>query len=80
MSDRLFVALQQVLPQRALTEMMGALARSQGGAATTAAIRWFVRRYGVDMSEAANPDIATYASFNDFFTRALREDARPMAV
>ena len=79
MSDRLFVALQHVLPKRALTEMMGALARSQGGGATTAAIRWFVRRYGVDMSEAANPDITSYASFNDFFTRALRPGARPMA-
>ncbi len=79
MSDRLFLALQHVLPKRALTEMMGALARSQGGGATTAAIRWFVRRYGVNMSEAANPDIASYACFNDFFTRALREGARPLA-
>ncbi len=79
MSDHLFVALQHVLPKRALTEMMGALARSQGGGATTAAIRWFVRRYGVDMSEAANPDNASYASFNDFFTRALRPGARPLS-
>ncbi len=79
MSDSLFVALQHVLPKRALTEMMGALARSQGGGVTTAAIRWFVRRYGVDMSEAAEPDVAAYASFNDFFTRELRPDARPLA-
>jgi phosphatidylserine decarboxylase len=79
MSDRLFMALQHVLPKRALTEMMGALARSQGGGATTAAIRWFVRRYGVNMGEAANPDIASYACFNDFFTRSLREGARPLA-
>jgi phosphatidylserine decarboxylase len=80
MSDRLFVALQYLLPKRALTEAMGALARSQGGRATTAAIRWFVGRYGVDMSEAANPDVAAYASFNDFFTRALKPDARPLAT
>ncbi|MFM8667185.1 MAG: phosphatidylserine decarboxylase, partial [Betaproteobacteria bacterium] len=80
MSDRLFVALQHLLPKRALTEAMGALARSQGGRATTAAIRWFVGRYGVDMSEAANPDVAAYASFNDFFTRALKPDARPLAT
>lgn len=79
MAEGLFVALQHLLPKRALTEMMGALARSQGGGMTTAAIRWFVGRYGVDMSEAANPDITAYASFNDFFTRALKPGARPMA-
>jgi phosphatidylserine decarboxylase len=79
MSDRFFVSLQHLLPKRALTELMGSLARSQGGGATTAAIRWFVQRYGVDMSEAANPDIGAYASFNDFFTRELRPGARPIA-
>ena len=42
-------------------------------------IRWFVDRYDVNMAEAANPDIASYQSFNDFFTRALRDDARPFA-
>ena len=78
MAEGLFVALQHLLPKRALTEMMGALARSQGGGMTTAAIRWFVGRYGVDMSEAANPDITPYASFNDFFTRALKPNARPL--
>jgi len=80
MSDRLFVALQHLLPKRALTELMGVLARSRGGGATTAAIRWFVRRYGVDMSEAAHPDVAAYASFNDFFTRELRPGARSIAA
>ena len=42
-------------------------------------IRWFVGRYGVNMAEAANPDIAGYASFNEFFTRPLKEGARPLA-
>ena len=46
---------------------------------TTRLIRWFVARYGVDMSEAADPDIASYASFNDFFTRPLKAGARPLA-
>jgi len=79
MAEGLFVALQHLIPKRALTEMMGALARSQGGAMTTGVIRWFVGRYGVDMSEAANPDVTAYASFNDFFTRALKPEARPMS-
>ena len=42
-------------------------------------IRWFVRRYGVDMSEAENSDIASYESFNAFFTRPLKAGARPLA-
>ena len=47
---------------------------------TTRLIRWFVGKYGVDMSEAANPDIGSYKSFNDFFTRPLRAGARPIAA
>jgi phosphatidylserine decarboxylase len=43
-------------------------------------IRWFVQRYQVNMQEAANPDPASYASFNEFFTRALQEGARPLAA
>lgn len=79
MSDRLVVLLQYLLPKQALTALMGRLANIEGGAATMAVIRWFVRRYGVDMSEAAEPDVAAYASFNAFFTRALREGVRPFA-
>ena len=73
------VWLQHLLPKRALTQAVGRLAAAQGGAWTTAAIRRFVQRYGVDMNEAAEPDISRYASFNDFFTRPLREGARPLA-
>ena len=74
-----FILLQHLLPKRALTESIGRLAAMRGGALTTAAIRGFIRRYRVDMSEAADPRPQAYASFNDFFTRALRDDARPMA-
>lgn len=79
MSDRLAVVPQYFLPKQALTALAGAFASRQGGALTTSVIRWFVGRYGVDMSEAANPDIASYATFNEFFTRALKPDARPLA-
>ncbi len=74
-----FVMLQHVLPKLALTRFAGLMAQSRAGRLTQAQIRWFVRRYGVDMSEAAQPDPAAYACFNDFFTRALRPDARPLA-
>lgn len=78
-SERLVVSLQYVLPKRALTVLAGRLAGLHGGRLTTAVIRWFVSRYGVDMSEAANPDVTAYPSFNEFFTRPLREGARPLA-
>jgi phosphatidylserine decarboxylase len=79
MSNRLLIWLQYVWPKRWLTRLAGWAAARSGGAATTAVVRWFIRRYGVDMSEAADADPAAYATFNDFFTRALRSGARPLA-
>ena len=79
MSDRLAVIPQYFLPKQALTLLAGRVASARGGAWTTALIRRFVKHYGVNMDEAANPDIASYASFNDFFTRALNPGARPLA-
>jgi phosphatidylserine decarboxylase len=78
-SDRLFVASQYVLPKVALTANAGRLANIQGGPLTARFIEWFVRRYGVNMQEAANPDMASYASFNEFFSRPLKAGARPIA-
>jgi phosphatidylserine decarboxylase len=78
-SDRLAVLPQYLLPKQALTLLAGRIASARGGASTTRLIRWFVKRYGVDMAEAANPDIAAYPSFNEFFTRALKPGARPLA-
>ncbi|MFC0592345.1 archaetidylserine decarboxylase [Ottowia pentelensis] len=79
MPERWAVAAQYALPKQALTRLAGAFAGARLGGLTQAAIRRFVARYGVDMSEAADSDIAGYASFNDFFTRALRTGARPLA-
>lgn len=78
MSDRLEILLQHLLPKKRLTAFAGLVARSGGGAFTTQLIRWFVRKYGVDMSEAANPDIESYRTFNEFFTRPLKVGARPL--
>ena len=79
MSDRLSVLPQYFLPKQAITRLMGSLANLQGGATTTAVIRWFIERYQVDMSEALNPDPAAYPTFNSFFTRELKPGARPLA-
>ncbi|PUE53569.1 phosphatidylserine decarboxylase [Limnohabitans sp. 2KL-17] len=78
-SDRLAVLPQYLMPKQALTAFAGWVAGSQWGSATTGIIDWFVQRYHVNMAEAANPDTASYKSFNEFFTRSLRADARPLA-
>jgi phosphatidylserine decarboxylase len=80
MSDRLAVLPQYLIPKQALTLLAGRIARTQGGALTTRLIAWFVQRYRVNMAEALNPDVASYASFNDFFTRPLKPGARPLAT
>ncbi|HEX2530415.1 MAG TPA: archaetidylserine decarboxylase [Burkholderiaceae bacterium] len=79
MSVRFSVLHQYLLPKQALTVLAGRIANAQGSRFTPSLIRWFVRRYGVNMDEALNPDVTSYPSFNAFFTRALREDARPLA-
>ena len=79
MSERLAVLLQYLLPKQALTRFAGLVAGARGGRFTTALIRWFVGRYHVDMLQAADPDVGSYASFNDFFTRALKPGMRPLA-
>lgn len=75
----LAIVVQHLAPKLLLTRMAGWLASLPAGSMTHAVIRWFVRRYGVDMAEAANPQPEAYATFNEFFTRALRAGARPMA-
>ncbi len=79
MFDRLTVILQYLLPKQALTVFAGKLAAARGGAWTARLIVWFIGRYKVNMSEAAHSDIRSYATFNDFFTRALKKGARPLA-
>ena len=78
--SRLAVAPQYLLPKRLLTQCMGHVANWRGGSVTRSMIRKFIAKYKVDMSEAVDPRVESYASFNDFFTRPLREGARPTAA
>lgn len=80
MSDTLAVLPQYLLPKKALTAFAGWVAGARGGKTTTALIRWFIKRYNVNMAEAANPDPAVYPTFNEFFTRALKDGVRPLAA
>ncbi len=68
--------LTYALPHRYLSSLARRLAYSDHPGTRRWLIDTVVRKFGVDLSEAANPDPASYASFNAFFTRALREGAR----
>jgi phosphatidylserine decarboxylase len=78
MTDHLKILLQYLLPKHLLSRLVGRLAAMEGGKFSQWLIRRFIRQYRVDMSEARHEDPTHYASFNDFFTRALKEDARPL--
>ena len=75
----LSVSLQYLYPKRALTVFGGWVANGRWGGITQWIIRRFIRKYGVNMAEAANPDFAAYPTFNEFFTRPLKAGARPLA-
>ena len=78
--DELFALLQRALPQHWLSKGMHALARSRQRPVRNALIRTVLRGYPqIDMHEALQPDPFAYPSFNAFFTRELRPDARPIA-
>ena len=76
--QRAFVALQHLLPQHLLSRIVYRATRSEWPPWKDFLIRRFLRSFQVDMSEAAQPDPVAYPSFNAFFTRALRSDARPV--
>jgi phosphatidylserine decarboxylase len=76
-SARAFVALQYLLPQHLLSALAHELTRSRVPWLKNALIAGFVQRFHPDMSEAAQPDPFAFESFNAFFTRALRANARP---
>lgn len=75
--ESLFILFQRVLPARLLGRVVHAATRSRVPWFKDLLIRGFVRLYAVDVAEAAEPVPAGYASFNAFFTRALRPGARP---
>jgi len=79
MSDRVKILFQHLLPKKRLTTVAGRFAGAQKSWIAQRLIRWFIRHYGVDMTEAENPETSSYASFNDFFTRPLKLGARPLA-
>lgn len=77
--DPLYIALQRLLPQHLLSRLAGRVANCRWSWVRNPLIRAAIHRYGIDLGEAAQPDWWRYGSFNEFFTRALRDGARPLA-
>lgn len=77
-ADRLFAALQYLLPKHLLTRVIYSIARSESPRVKRAVLRAFLGGYDVNMAEAVQSDPFAYRSFNEFFTRALKPDARPI--
>ncbi|RUO38937.1 phosphatidylserine decarboxylase [Aliidiomarina taiwanensis] len=78
MIERFKIVGQYILPKHLLSRLTGRFAAARAGWFTQVAIRAFIRNFSVDMSEAASPDPKSYKTFNDFFTRPLKEGARPL--
>lgn len=71
---------QYLAPQHGLSRLAGYLTSCQTPWFKNRLIKWFIKQYGVDMSTALEPDPLQYPSFNQFFTRKLRIDARPIVA
>ena len=79
MLDKLFVLSQYLTPQLTVSRLAGRLADMDSSPAMkNRVVHWFIERYGVDMSEALEPDPDAYPSFNAFFTRELKPGLRPV--
>ncbi|MEW5010473.1 MAG: archaetidylserine decarboxylase [Cycloclasticus sp.] len=78
MKDKLFIILQHILPQHALSAAMHRIARCTKPWFKNFIISRFVQYFQVNMAEATEPNPRKYESFNAFFTRSLNEHARTL--
>ncbi|MFY8327162.1 MULTISPECIES: archaetidylserine decarboxylase [unclassified Pseudoalteromonas] len=76
--DKFKITMQYAMPKHFLSRMVGKLAAARLGGLTTWLIKLFIKQYKIDMSEAQYSDPAHYKTFNEFFTRPLKEGVRPL--
>ncbi len=79
MKDKLFILFQYVVPQHLLSRAVGRLAECTNSRIKNWIIQRFIKQFNVDMSEAERQQPEQFLNFNDFFTRTLKEGARPIA-
>jgi len=78
LKTQLFIILQKITPQLTLSALAGRVADSRISWLKNRVIRWFQKKYQVNLDEAEISDIDQHPSFNHFFTRSLKSDARPI--
>ncbi|MES2821380.1 MAG: archaetidylserine decarboxylase [Pseudomonadota bacterium] len=78
LKERLFIASQYLLPHHLLSRLIGCAAECRAAWFKNRLIGWFAEQYRVDMREAQVEDLSAYEHFNAFFTRALKDGARPL--
>jgi phosphatidylserine decarboxylase len=75
--EKLKIWLFKVLPHHLVSRLVYFVTRLQGPVVQPL-IKWFIRKFNVDMSDSIHPDPGDYKTFNDFFTRALKPETRPV--
>jgi phosphatidylserine decarboxylase len=80
MIDQLKIIGQYLLPKKLLSRLLGKLAAAEAGKLTTFLIKKFINHFNVDMSEAKYSAPEQFKTFNDFFTRELKPDARQIII
>ncbi|WP_413285322.1 archaetidylserine decarboxylase [Vibrio sp. MA40-2] len=76
LSNKIKIYFQLWAPKHAITRLVGKLASAQLGSVTTALIKIFIKQYNINMAEALHSDPSYFKSFNEFFVRELKQDAR----
>jgi phosphatidylserine decarboxylase len=76
LKKQLFIKAQNLVPQHQLSRVIGKVAASENVLVKTAVIQAFKAKYGIDMSIAEQTNPNQYKSFNEFFTRALKQGVR----
>ena len=76
LKKQIFIQAQRIVPQQQLSRVVGKVAASENPLVKNVAIQAFKAKYGIDMSIAEQTDALKYKSFNDFFTRALKDGIR----
>jgi len=76
LKKQIFIQAQKVIPQQQLSRVVGKVAASENPIVKNLAIQAFKAQYGIDLSIAEQSDALKYKSFNEFFTRALKEGVR----
>lgn len=78
MKDKLFIFFQYIIPHHLLSRFVGLLAESEIGFVKNFVIKFFIKQFDVDMSQAERQTPEEFKNFNDFFTRSLKEGMRPI--